>query len=90
MSDQITQLVKNQISTLSYVEKMELKVWLEEQIDKDRGVYVEEKKKNLDTQIDNLVNKSSEILNSGTKTLKHAFNQAFGGQNTQTPDNTQK
>jgi hypothetical protein len=90
MSDQITQLVKNQISTLSYVEKMELKVWLEEQIDKDRGVYVEEKKKNLDTQIDNLVNKSSEILNSGTKTLKDAFNQAFGGQNTQTPDNTQK
>lgn len=90
MSDQITQLVKNQISTLSYVEKMELKVWLEEQIDKDRGAYVEEKKKNLDTKIDNLVNKSSEILQNSTKTMKDAFNQAFGGQNTQTPDNTQK
>jgi hypothetical protein len=90
MSDQIVQLVKNQITTLSYVEKMELKVWLESEIDKDRGAYVEEKKKNLDTKIDNLVAKSSEILQNSSNTIKNAFNQAFGNSESQGQDNTQK
>lgn len=86
MSDQIVQLVKNQISTLSFTEKMELKVWLEEQIDKDRGAYVEEKKKDYNDKFDSLVNKSAEILQNSADSLTNKFKQAFG--NTPEANNT--
>jgi hypothetical protein len=76
---------KNQLMTLSYEEKIEISDWLHKQIDLERSQAIKEKAKQVDSQVNNFLDKAIEKTKNGGNSLLDAFRKM----NDKT-DNTQK
>jgi hypothetical protein len=80
---------KNTLMGLSYEDKMKISVWLQDQIDLERGEAIKEKAKKAGSMIDAFLNKASQRTSGAANSIADSFKQAFGG-NSNTTDGPEK
>lgn len=86
MAETDLQPYKNNLMGLSYEDKMKLSVWLQDQIDIERGQAIKEKAKQVSAGIDNFLDKAAKKTSGAATSLSDSFKQAFGGGSTISPD----
>jgi hypothetical protein len=67
---------KNKIMELTYEEKMQFSVWLQDQIDLERGDAVKEKMKEVGNKVDSFLNKAAEVTKTTGNSLLDQFKDA--------------
>jgi hypothetical protein len=67
------QPVKDSLKTLTYEEKIQLSEWLHEQIDLERGEYINKKGAEVSEKFNSFLDKASEITKGTMKSLSTQF-----------------
>lgn len=70
---------KNNLMGLSYEDKMKISVWLQDQIDLERGEAIKDKAQKTVSIIDAFLNKAAQKTSGAASSITDSFKQAFGG-----------
>mgnify|MGYP000393743806 CR=1 FL=1 len=80
---------KNNLMGLSYEDKMKISVWLQDQIDLERGDIIKDKAQKTGSMIDAFLNKAAQKTSGVASSMSESFKQAFGGKS-DTPEGPEK
>lgn len=70
---------QDKLMELSYEDKMKISVWLQEQIDSERGQIIKEKTKQVGDKLDAFSDKALKFAQSSGNKMMDSFRNTFGG-----------